>query len=129
MRNAMGVIGASMIALVLVSGCDTSSRSSPTPASSTTVVEHNACWSAVDELSNEISAATNSADIRAAIVLASFRACGEAGSWKKYADIDKVASEIGGLGDTSGPFTASSALALLCRQFDKSSSSNVCKLS
>src|SRR4029079_1612753 len=97
MNKAIGVIGAVLIALVLA-GCGSSSRSSPTPPS-TTAVEHNACWSAVDELSNEISAPSSAADIHAAIVLASFRACGEPGSWKKSADVDQVASELGGLGD------------------------------
>jgi hypothetical protein len=79
-------------------------------------------------LSNDISAATNTSDIHASSVLASFRACGVAASWKKYADIDKIGNEISGLGDTSGPFTTSTALDLLCVRFDEPRNSVTCRL-
>lgn len=129
MRKRVGVVGVSLIALALV-GCDTSSsRSGPTTATSARpAIEHNACWSAVDALSNEISAATNASDIPTSSVLASFRACGEAASWKKYADIDQIDDEISGLGDTSGPFTASTALEFLCVRFEKQRNSETCRL-
>jgi hypothetical protein len=130
MHKPMSIVGALVAALLLtlVTGGCSSSGSSPTPGpSSTNPIPHNACWSAVDELSNELSAAASASDLPAEVVLTSFRACGTAGNWKKYAGIDKIADEVSGLGDTSGSFNSASALALLCQRFDQSSTSPTCK--
>jgi hypothetical protein len=109
-------------------GAACSSDSSPTPPASTvpppTIPAP--CQSAVDDLSNELSAATDLGEVPRTVIGASLRTCDPA-SWQGAAERDRVQGALGGLGDVDGPLTVREALDLLCTRFDAARSTQSCK--